>query len=80
MHQQVDAIQMGNHNICLCEEVDKKYIGCNMKTMELFDCALIEMCAINRSNTVCFLWRNKIYYNHFWLKKKTFYLELCTDN
>ena len=35
LHQQlrqVDAIQMGTHNICLYKEVDKKYIGCNLKT------------------------------------------------
>ena len=30
---QVDAIQMGTHNICcLYKEVDKKYTGCNLKT------------------------------------------------
>ena len=40
-HQQVNAIQMGAPNICLYKEVDKKYTGCNLKTMELLDCALI---------------------------------------
>ena len=32
LHQQVDAIQMGTHNICLYQEVpvDKKYTGCNL--------------------------------------------------
>ena len=40
LHQQ-DAIQMVTHNICLYKEVDKKYTGCNLKTMELLDCALI---------------------------------------
>ena len=25
LHQEVDAIQMGTHNICLYKEVDKKY-------------------------------------------------------
>ena len=30
LHQQVDAIQMGTHNICLYKEVDKKYTGCNL--------------------------------------------------
>ena len=25
LHRQVDAIQMGTHNICLYKEVDKKY-------------------------------------------------------
>ena len=29
LHRQVDAIQMGTHNICLYKEVDKKYTGCN---------------------------------------------------
>ena len=29
LHQQVDAIQMSTHNICLYEEVDQKYTGCN---------------------------------------------------
>ena len=52
MHRQVDAIQMGTHNICLYKEVDKKYTGYNLKTMELLDCALIGVCAVIRSNTV----------------------------
>ena len=26
LHQQADAIQMGTHNICLYEEVDKKFV------------------------------------------------------
>ena len=43
---------MGTHNIYLYKEVDKKYTGYNLKTMELLDCALIEVCAIIRSNTV----------------------------
>ena len=30
--QQVDAIQMGTHTICLYKEVDKKYTGYNLKT------------------------------------------------
>ena len=38
---QVDAIQMGTHNICLYKEVDKKYTGCNLKITELLDCAFI---------------------------------------
>ena len=49
----VDAIQMSTHNICLYKEVDKKYTGYNLKTMELLDCALIGVCAVIRSNTVC---------------------------
>ena len=51
LHQQVDAIQMGIQNTCLYKEVDKKYTGCNLKTMELLDCALIRVCAVIRSNT-----------------------------
>ena len=48
----VDAIQMGTHNICFYKEIDKKYTGCNLKTMELHDCALIWVCAVIRLNTV----------------------------
>ena len=29
LHQGVDAIQIGTHNICLYKEVDKNYTGCN---------------------------------------------------
>ena len=36
------------------KEVDKKYTGCNLKTTELLDCALIGVCAVIRSNTVLF--------------------------
>ena len=43
---------MGTHNICQYKEVGKKYTGCNLKTAELRDCALIEVCAVIRSNTV----------------------------
>ena len=50
MHWQVDAIQMGTHNIWLYEEVDKKYTGCNLKTTELLDCALIGVSAAIRLN------------------------------
>ena len=52
LHQQADAIQMSTHNICLYEEVDKKYTGCNKKTMELLDCALIGVCVVIRLNRV----------------------------
>ena len=51
MYQQVDAIQMGTHNICLYKEVDKKYTGCNLKTTELLDYALIVVWAVIRLNT-----------------------------
>ena len=43
---------MGTHNICPYEEVDKNYTGCNLKTTELLECALIGACAVIRSNTV----------------------------
>ena len=52
MHRQVDATQMGTHNICLYREVDKKNTGFNLKTTEFLDCALIEVCAVIRSTTV----------------------------
>ena len=52
LHRQVDAIQMGTHNICRYKEVDKKYTGCNLKTTKLLDCALIGVCSVIRSNTV----------------------------
>ena len=42
---------MSTHNICLYKEVDKKYNGCNQKTMELLDCELIGVCAVIRLNT-----------------------------
>ena len=48
----VIAIQMSTHNICLHKKVDKKYTGCNLKTTELLDCALIGVCAVIRSNRV----------------------------
>ena len=51
LHRQVDAIQMGTHNICLYKEVDKNYTGCNLKTTDLLDCALIGVCAVIRLNT-----------------------------
>ena len=49
---QVDAIQMGTHNICLCKEIDKMYTGCNLKTTEFLDCALIRVCVVIWLNTV----------------------------
>ena len=51
LHLQVNAIQMSTHNICLYKEVKKKYTGCNLKTTEFLDCALIGVCAVIRSNT-----------------------------
>ena len=38
--------------ICLCKEVKKMYTGCNLKTTEFLDCALIGVCAVIRWNTV----------------------------
>ena len=52
LHRQVDAIQMRTHNICLNKKVNKKYTGCNLKTTEFHECALIGVCAVIRSNTV----------------------------
>ena len=43
---------MGTYNICIYKVLDKKYIGCNLKTTESLDCALIGVCAVIRSNTV----------------------------
>ena len=51
--QQVDAIQMGTHIISLYKQVDKKYTGCNLKTTQLINCALIRICAVIRLQTVC---------------------------
>ena len=47
-----DAIQMSTHNICLYKDVKKKYTGCNLKSTEFLDCALIGVCAVIRSNMV----------------------------
>ena len=44
---------MRTHNICLYKKVNKMYTGCNLKTTEFHECALIGVCAIIRSNTVC---------------------------
>ena len=52
LHGQVDAIQMRTHNICLYKKVNKKYTGCNLKTTEIHECALIGVCGVIRSNTV----------------------------
>ena len=66
LHWQVNAIQLSTHNICLYNlEEDKKYTGCNLKTTQLLDCVLIGVCAVTRSNTVCF---------HGEIRKKYIYL------
>ena len=51
LHRQVDAIQMGTHNISLYK-LAKNYTCCYLKTTELLECALIGVCAVIRSNTV----------------------------
>ena len=43
---------MGAHNIFLYKEVVKKYTGCNLKTTELLDYALIGVYAVIRLNMV----------------------------
>ena len=55
LHRHIDAIQMGTNSICLYKDVDNKYTGCNLKTRELLDCALIGICAVIRSNTVVYV-------------------------
>ena len=54
LHRQVDAIQIGTHNICLYKNINKKYSGCNLMETGLHDCALIGVCAVIRSNTVLY--------------------------
>ena len=39
------------NNICF-HKVDKKYTGCNLKTTELPDCAILGVCAVIMLNTV----------------------------
>ena len=43
---------MGTNKIHLYKEVDKNYTGCNLKTMELLDCALTGVRVVIRSNMV----------------------------
>ena len=50
MHEQVDAIQMGTHYVCLYKAVDNKYTDCYLKTTKLLDCALIGICVVIRLN------------------------------
>ena len=56
MGNHLNCISRRNSNwypkICLYKEVDKKYNGCNLKTKELLDWALIGVCAVIRSNRV----------------------------
>ena len=75
---------MSTHNICLYKEVDKKYTACNLKTTKSLDCALIGVCAVIRSNTVCFCGGLRNILILFVVEKKTTttltsYLELCYE-
>ena len=56
LDRQVDAIQTGPTTFAF-----KMYTGCNLKTMELLNCALIGVCGVIRSNTVCFRDEKNIY-------------------
>ena len=42
---------MSTYNICLYKK-DKKFTGCNLKTTELLDSALLAVCEVIRSNMV----------------------------
>ena len=87
LHWQVNAIQMSTHNICLYK-VDKKYTGCNLKTTELLDCALIGVYAVIRSNVVTCLcessgrafalqhWHWQHWHWHWWSQMLVFLLTL----
>ena len=46
---------MSTYNIRLHKEVKKKYTGCNLKTTDFLDCALIGLYVVIRSNTVGFV-------------------------
>ena len=51
LHQPCWCSSNGYQDICLYTE-DKKYTGCNLKTVEWFDCVLIGVCTVIRLNTV----------------------------
>ena len=76
--RQVDAIQMSTRNICFKKEVKKNYTGCNLKTTEYLDCALIGVCTVIRLNTACSRGEITKNINTLWLKKAP-YLELWYD-
>ena len=87
LHRQVElhAIQMSIHNICLYKEVKKKYTGCNLKTTEFLDCALIGVCAVIRSNTVFFLclswgqqWTLCFFHHRAWSESNNFSV-VCSE-
>ena len=75
---QVNAIQMGTHNTCLYKG-DKNYTGCNPKTTELLECALIGVCAvINSKYGICPLTTCYCIYPKFLNKKKKVWRYLGT--
>ena len=45
---------MSIYVICFYKEVDK-YMGCNLKTVYLHDCALVGVCAVIKLNRISFL-------------------------
>ena len=53
----------------LYKEVKKKYTGCNLKTMEFLDCALIGVCVVIRSNTVglAYAWSSENWSNYYYM-------------
>ena len=59
LHRQVDAIQMGTHNTRLYK--GKNYTDCNLKTTELFECALVGVCAVIRLNIIHKIWSDQDY-------------------
>ena len=59
---------MRTHNICLYKKVNKKYTGCNLKTMEFHECALIGVCAVIRSNTVLRECIRKLFFSSYSMK------------
>ena len=48
----IQAYVVSTRNIYFYKEVKKQYTGCNLKTTEFLDCALIGVRAVIRSNTV----------------------------
>ena len=67
---------MSTCNICLYKEVDKKYTGCNLKTMELLDCALIRVCVVIRPNTVLMKFHNVCFHGE--IRKMNLNVRKCT--
>ena len=55
---------MDAHNICLYKETDKKYTGCNLKTMELRLCTYRGMCSNYVKYGKCFTVFHCIFHLH----------------